>query len=316
MQNQNDERVAPIKLAVGMGIVGTVGAFGVESQLDPITIVFWRCVFGTAFMLAWCFLFRLLPDKSLSFKKLGLSAVAGTCLVLSWVAFFAGIEMTSIATATIVMHVQPFFVIVLGVLFLKETMTRDQFVWLSVAFAGLILASGIKVSEGAADETWILGVGITIFGALCYAGTAVVGKKLNTQRPEITALCQNAVGILIFAPFVQLSQVIAPASWGWLLGIGVIHSGLAWVIIYSAYPKVSIPLIAILSFVYPLVAISIDWAIYGHHLGLAQGSGMIVIALSTLGVRLGWPILPTSIFQRGVTHRVEIGPMGSGKGDV
>lgn len=311
MQNQNDERIAPIKLAVGMGIVGTVGAFGVEAQVDPITLVFWRCVFGTAFMLAWCLLYRLLPDKSLSLKTLGWSAVAGTCLVLSWVAFFAGIEMTSIATATIVMHVQPFFVIVLGVLFLKETMSRDQFVWLAVAFVGLVLASGTESIQGSADRTWIVGVGITILGALCYAGTAVVGKRLDTQRPEITALCQNAVGILIFAPFIQLGQVITPASWGWLLGIGVIHSGFAWVIIYSAYPKVSIPLIAVLSFVYPLVAITIDWALYGHPLALGQAFGMTLIVLSTLGVRLKWSVWPNSISQRG-----DIQPAGKrGAGD-
>ncbi|MBB3544659.1 hypothetical protein FHT76_007495 [Rhizobium sp. BK176] len=36
------------------------------------------------------------------------------------------------------------------------------------------MASGIKVSEVAAEKTWIMGVGITILGALCYAGTAVL----------------------------------------------------------------------------------------------------------------------------------------------
>ena len=65
-------------------------------------------------------------------------------------------------------------------------------------------------------------------------------------------------------------------------------------IIYAAYPQVSTPMIAVLSFVYPLVAILIDWRIYGHPLGPAQAAGMVLIALATLGVRLGWRLWPAS----------------------
>lgn len=48
------------------------------------------------------------------------------------------------------------------------------------------------------------------------------------------------------------------------------------------------PVIGVLTFVYPVVAIIIDWAIYGHPIGVAQGVGMVLIAVATLGVRLGW----------------------------
>lgn len=277
-----------MKLALGMAIIGTVGAFGVESGLDPVSIVFWRCVFGALFMLAWCLACGYIPDRSLSFKQLAVSAIGGSCLVLSWAAFFAGLEMTSIATATIVMHVQPFFIVMIGAFFLKEKMTRDQLLWIVVAFIGLIFASGIGTGFGAMDRTWALGVCITLAGAVCYALTAMIGKGLTSQRPEVTALCQTVMGILIFAPFVHLDQKISVPAWGWLAGIGVIHSGLAWVIIYAALPRVPTPLVAILSFVYPLVAIFIDWAIYRHPLGMPQIAGMLLIGAATLGIRLNW----------------------------
>ena len=281
---------ATIKLALGMAIAGTVGAFGVESGLDAVTIVFWRSVFGTVFLLAWCLIFGYLPDRSLSLPKLGLSAAAGSCLVLSWAAFFAAIRMTSIATTTIVFHIQPFFVVLIGALFLKERVTRDQLLWMAIAFIGVILASGIGMSSGAVDRVWMLGIGVSILGALCYAVPPILGKKLGDQRPEVTSLCQTAMGVLIFAPFVHFAQSISLPSWGWLAGIGVIHSGIAWVLIYSAYRQLSTPVIAILSFIYPIVAIVIDWAIYYHPLGLPQAAGMLLIAISTLGVRLGWRI--------------------------
>lgn len=43
------------------------------------------------------------------------------------------------------------------------------------------------------------------------------------------------------------------------------------------------PVIGVLTFVYPVVAIIIDWAIYGHPIGVAQGVGMVLIAVATLG---------------------------------
>ncbi len=86
MNASTDHRTATMKLAFGMALVGTVGAFGVEAGVDAVTIVFWRSVFGTLFLLGWCLIFGYLPDRTLSLRSLGLSAAAGSCLVLSWVA--------------------------------------------------------------------------------------------------------------------------------------------------------------------------------------------------------------------------------------
>ena len=294
MSSSSETRSGPWKLAIGMAISGTVGAFGVESGLDAVTIVFWRSVVGSVFLLAWCLVTRRLPDRSLTPGRLALTAAGGSCLVLSWAMFFAAIERTSIATTTILFHIQPFFILLIGAIVFRDRVTRDQLLWMGAAFVGLVLASGMGGATGTVDRAWLIGIGLAILGALCYAIAAVVGKQLGTQRPEITALCQTVMGIVLFAPFVRLGQPIPTASWGWLLGIGIIHSGIAWVIIYAAYPQVSTPMIAVLSFVYPLVAIVIDWRIYDHPLGPAQATGMGLIALATLGVRLGWRLWPVS----------------------
>jgi drug/metabolite transporter (DMT)-like permease len=263
----------------------------VESGLDAITIVFWRSLFGAAFLLICCPMFGYLPDRSLSARGLVRSAAAGSCLTLSWAALFAAIKMTSIATATIVLHIQPFFVVLIGALFLKEKVTPDQILWIALALVGVIFASGLGWPAEIVGQQWRLGVGIAALGAFCYAIPAVLGKNLGGQRPEVTSLCQTMMGILIFAPFVHFGQSIPLPSWGWLAGIGVIHTGVVWVMIYSAYPLLSTPVIAVMSFIYPVVAILIDWLIYGHPLGPAQLTGIALIALSTLGVRLGWRIV-------------------------
>lgn len=288
MERTSDTRFPAAKLVAAMAIIGTVGAFAVEAGLDPVTTVFWRCVFGTAFLGAWCLIRGYLPDRNLAPARLALAALGGVCMVLSWTAFFAGFAMTSIATTTIVYHIQPFFVVLIGVLFLKERITLDQIIWMAGAFIGVVLASGLVVSSGTIGTTWAAGIALTLVAALLYAIATILAKSLGQQRPEVTALCQTVVGTVLLAPFADLFRSVPTASWGWLFGIGILHTGIAYVLMYSAYPKLSTPVIGVLTFIYPLVAIVIDWVFYGHPLGAAQAFGMLLIALGTLGVRLGW----------------------------
>lgn len=288
MTDTSKARFPAANLALAMVIAGTVGAFVTESGLHPVTIVFWRCVFGAVFLFAWCLLRGYLPDRTLSLSRLALAALAGICMVLSWTAFFAGFAMTSIATTTIVYHVQPFFVVLIGVIFLKERISLDQVLWMLAAFLGVVLASGLTISHGHVDANWALGIGLTLGAAMLYAVATILAKGLGRQRAEITVLCQTVVGVVMLAPFAAVGQHIPLASWGWLAGIGVLHTGIAYVLMNSAFPRLTTPVIGVITFIYPVVAIIIDWAIYGHPLGLAQAAGMVLIALATLGVRLGW----------------------------
>lgn len=291
MQDQKDSKPAVLKLTVGLMLIGTVGAAAVATGLDPITIVFWRSVIGTAFLLVWCFATGLLPDRTITWRNLRLGAIAGTSLVLSWAAFFGGIALTSISTATILFHIQPFLILLLSAVIWKERVSRDQILWLVLAFVGVALASGLSLSASSFDQRWTTGVLLTLAGACVYAITAVAGKGLAGQRGEITTLCQTVVGSLIFLPFVNLSQQIALPSWGWLAMIGILQTGIAWVMIYSAFPFVSAPMTAVLSFVNPLTAILTDWLFFGHLIGLAQTIGLVLIVTSTLGMKLGWRLM-------------------------
>lgn len=276
------------KLVTGLMLIGTVGAAVVASGLDAITIVFWRSVIGALFLAIWCFGRKILPDSSLTYRSVWIGVIAGVSLVLSWAAFFEGILRTSISTATILFHTQPFWIVLIGAVVWKERISIAQIVWLCVAFVGVALASNLSLSANDIDERWLTGVLILLGGALVYAITAVAGKELKDQRGEVTTLIQTIAGTMIFAPFVNFDQHIALPSWGLLLMIGVLQTGVAWVLVYSALPKVTTPMIAVLSFSNPLTAIFTDWFFYDRLIGPTQTLGMGLIVLGTLGIKLGW----------------------------
>jgi drug/metabolite transporter (DMT)-like permease len=69
-------------------------------------------------------------------------------------------------------------------------------------------------------------------------------------------------------------------AWFWLAGLGLIHTGLAYALIYEGTARLAAGRIAVLQFVYPAVAILIDWCYFGETLSLAQIAGIGVMAVA------------------------------------
>lgn len=284
-----ERRTGILQLTLGMAVVGTVGVFMEESGQGPVDAVFFRCVFGALVLLAFCAARGWLHGLHLAPRQWALILFGGVCIVLNWVAFFAAIRHTSIAFATIVYHVQPFWVVLAGAVLFGERLSGQKLGWIAIAFAGLALATGTG-GEGA-DR--LFGAGLAVLASLLYTGTVLSTKALRGVRPHLTAMIHAATGIVLLAPFVGIADLPAtPGPWGWLAGLGVVHTGLVYVLMYAAYPKLPTPVIAVLAFVYPASAILSDWLVYGHQLGLGQAAGMGLIALASLAVTLGWRLWP------------------------
>jgi drug/metabolite transporter (DMT)-like permease len=120
----------------------------------------------------------------------------------------------------------------------------------------------------------------------------LIAKGLGNLRPHLLTLAQCAVGVVCLPFIAPLTAVhIGPMQWFWLVGMGVLHTGLSYVLIYGALPNLSTPIIAVLLFVYPLTAIVVDAVVYGRALSMPQLAGMVLIVVASLGVNLGWPLL-------------------------
>jgi drug/metabolite transporter (DMT)-like permease len=277
-----------LNLALSNVIFGTIGLFAVQGALPPFVTVFWRCVFATLFLLIWCLAFGYLKPAKLSAKLLLLAAIGGVGNIGSSVALFSAYGYTTIGTATIIYHIQPFFVVLIGAAVFKETVKSSEIVWIAIAFAGLVLSTGLVGTSGSGDSAWYMGVGLSLVAALLYAVGTIIGKGLAEQRPEVTTLMQTFVAALMLSPFAELLQPVPDASWKWLISLGVLHTGIAYVLMFSAYPHLRTPVIGVLAFLFPLVSILVDWLAYGKALQSVQWVGLALIMLGTLGVQLAW----------------------------
>lgn len=224
-------------------------------------------------------------------------------IVFNWVFLFESYENTSIAVATVVYHTQPFHVVLLGALLFRERLTAAKVGWIAVAFAGLVLVSGVTPGDFTGGGAYLTGIGQALLAALLYGLSTLVTMGVPPRveqrgsvtgvRPHLVALVQVLAGIPLLLPFADFGAMAGTgAGWGWLAGLGVLHTGLMYVLVYAAYAKLPTSKIAVLAFVHPAVAMVVDWAVYGHHIGLVQALGVPLIVMASLGVTSARPARP------------------------
>ncbi len=284
-----EHRSALLQLFVAEILVGSVGIFVEEGGRDPVTSVFFRCVFGALFLVAWGTwtgqLQGLLGDR----RVVRGAVVSGVLLVLNWVALFAGMARSSIGVATMVYHFFPFAMLALAALFYGERTRPADIGWSAIAFGGVALSADPLRLWREADASYVVGVALTFVAALFAGAAMMMSRRISRERPLGVVLVQCVVGIAMLAPFADYASVagIGP-HWGWLAGLGVIHSGVVYVLFYRTYPRLSVGTLAVVAFVYPGVALLLDYLVYGHALGLLQIAGVGLIVMGTLGVNLKW----------------------------
>lgn len=278
-----------ISFIVAMVLQGTLGIFVAEAKLDSVTIVFFRCAFGSLVLAAYCAWKGFFVPANFQTKNVLLAVFSGVLMVTNWIAFFEAIHRIGISVSTIVFHVQPFLVLLIGALIFRERTALAKIVWIGIGFCGLVLATGLHIGEMHMVADYATGIGYALFSALMYAGVTLTTKAMHGMRPHLTALIHCLVGILLLAFWISLSTLnISRVQWGWLAGVGMIHTALAYVLIYGALPKLKAGSIAVLTFIYPASAIGFDFLIYGHTLNLRQEVGLDLIVLAGLGVNVNW----------------------------
>ena len=276
------------EMVAAMLISGSIGWFVLVSGVSVIEVVFWRCVIGALTLLLVCACLGYLRLDLLDWAKLGLAILSGVAIVGNWLLLFQSYSRASIAISTAVYNVQPFILVMLAALFLGEKITVQKLAWLSVAFLGM-LAIVTAHGEQPGGGDYLVGIALALGAALLYAIAALIIKRLKEVPPHLMALIQVATGAVLLAPLVPWNGLpTATNAWAALVTLGVVHTGLMYVLLYGAIQKLPTAITGALSFIYPIAAIFVDWIAFGHRLGWLQWLGVAAILLAAAGLQRGW----------------------------
>jgi len=275
-----------LEMGGAMAISGTIGWFVVQSGQAALDVVFWRCAFGAATLALVCAAMGLLRGV-LTWRQAAWAALGGVAIVTNWLLLFGAYSHASISIATAVYNTQPFMLVAFGALLFGERVTLPKLGWLALAFGGMLLIVQARPGAGDAGSHYALGIAMALGAAFFWAVASVIAKRLTGTPPHLIALVQVCVGVLMLAPFANFGTLPQDSrTWLLLVTVGVVHTGLMYILLYGAVQKLPTYLQGALSFIYPVVAIAVDFIAFGHRLQPAQWLGAAAILLAAAAMNL------------------------------
>lgn len=256
---------ARLQLIITMIIFGTVGIFKSYITLPAGMIALARGAIGALFLLAILLFGKRKPNLSAIRKNLPLLVVSGGCIGLNWALLFKAIDLSSVPTATLCYYMAPLFVVTASPIVLKERLTVKKTACVLVALCGMVFVSGC-FREGLPTQNKALGILCGLGAAILYAAVIFMNKKITDITANDKTIIQLAAAAAVMVPYCCLfesrEQYVFSAQNSILtLILGILHTGIAYVLYFGALKKLPAQTTAILSYTDPVVALLLSTVI-------------------------------------------------------
>ena len=255
-RNANGRR--PVLMFISsMIIFGTIGVFRRYIPASSAFLAFSRGILG-----GLCILLFLKLKKKDHTEKIPGSAmrgliVSGALIGINWILLFEAYNHTTVAVATLCYYMQPTIVTLLSPLLFRERLTGRKAACAAVAVAGMVLVSGVL--EGARGGN-LRGVLFGLGAALFYSAVVIMNKRITGvdmyRKTTVQLLSAGAVMI----PYLLLTggfggEGFTPAAVVLLAVVGIVHTGLAYVLYFGSMDGLRVQTVAILSYIDPVSAL-------------------------------------------------------------
>jgi drug/metabolite transporter (DMT)-like permease len=187
-------------MVLGGLLLATLGVFLEQAGQHALTAVLFRCVFGAVALLVYASLSGRGTELKPTKRGLMMATATGALMTAMWASFFAAIQWTSIAVATVVFHVQPIWLVLAGVVLLGERFSALRACAVVLALMGLCLATGLWQSglpPGKPMFAW--GLGMAVLGSVCYAAVSLMAKQQRVLTSLGLTFWQCVSGALLLA---------------------------------------------------------------------------------------------------------------------
>jgi RarD protein len=275
-----------LKIIGSMLIFGSIGVFVKNINLSSMEIAFVRAVIGSGFLICASFFIR----QGISFKAIKQNALllilSGAAIGFNWILLFQAYKYTTISNATLSYYFAPVFVMILSPIVLKEKVTSIKVLCISMAMTGLFLI--LNSGGSSTDESYnhMAGILYGLSGAALYASVILMNKFIKGVGSFETTLIQlMAAGLVLLPSIIYTGALnftgINSKAWFFIAIVGIIHTGIAYLLYFTSMKELKGQTIAILSYIDPISAVIIAAIFLGETMTLIQVVGGILILGST-----------------------------------
>jgi drug/metabolite transporter (DMT)-like permease len=254
-------------------------------EVGPITLVAFRALFGLLFGVAVIFIQRVSWPRTFSawlpLLVVGLTNVAIPFFLISW-----GEKSIDSAVASILDATVPLFTILLAHFLLDDDkMTMPKVLGLVIGFLGIIVLMSKDLGSSSSS---LLGQLAVVVASMFYAGSAVYVRKTTEEVPGVVRSAGplvSAAGTMWLATFLFERPVTIPhlgITWIALLFLGVLGSGLAFVLAYYLIHEIGPTRTTMVTYLFPLGGVILGIAVLHEQLTwqVIAGATLIIASLA------------------------------------
>lgn len=273
---------AKFNIIISMIIWGSLGVFVREIDLSSIEIAFLRALIGSIFLLSVTLIGNLKIDKDLVRKNSGFLLFSGIALGVNWILLFQAMRYTTISNAILSYYFAPVFIVIFSAILFNEKITPKNLICLFVSIAGLFIIMRSNDTELLSGFNHLKGIIYGLIGAVIYAVVVILNKYIKGLSGIHVTLAQLLIATISLTPFITTINpfnffILSSRTWVFVLILGVLHTGIAYLLYFSSIKNVKGKSIAILSYLDPIVAVAISFIVLGESMNKFQIMGGLLI---------------------------------------
>ncbi|MEH7238682.1 DMT family transporter [Bacillus sp. JJ1562] len=278
---------------VVMLIFGSIGLFVKNIDLSSSEIALFRGAIGSLFLIGASFLVKQRFSFKTSKRNLVLLLLSGAALGFNWIFLFESYRYTTIANATLSYYFAPVFVMILAPFLLKEKWTWMKGLGITLAFIGLLLVVNPGGEAPIDANNHSVGIMYGLLAAAFYTSMILLNKFIKDLSDFETTIMQLLTASIVLFPYVLATQSLDYSGLGLqslslLFIVGVIHTGVAYLLYFSVLKKLKGQTIAVLSYIDPISAVIMAAIILNESMGFVQIVGGVLILGSSFISEIDW----------------------------
>jgi drug/metabolite transporter (DMT)-like permease len=244
------------------------------------TTLFYRFAISCLFVLVYL-LFKK-ENFKLKLKELVITLILGLLYGLSADCLFIGYDLLTPGIASTILFVYPVFVAIMLWIFFKEKLSKSTFIAIAITLLGVFVLS----MKDNSFKINLLGLGVSILSALCYATYMLI---VNKSKIEISGIVVTFYSMLFTAiyylckAFYNDISIIAPTDILFDLTIfALVTTVLSITCLIYAIQLIGSTPTAIMGAIEPIVAVLISVILFNEKLTLSLSLGVIFIIIGVV----------------------------------
>ena len=281
MEQKSNDRKSVWMIVSSMLIFGTIGVFRKYIPVSSAFLAFSRGILGGLCILAFIRLKNKNPGYKIPPRVLLGLVVSGALIGVNWMLLFEAYNHTTVAVATLCYYMQPTIVMLLSPLIFRERLTAKKLACAAAAVIGMVLVSGVIGGSGSRSGS-IRGVLLGLGAAVFYSSVVIMNSKIRGidayRKTTVQLLSAGAVMIpYLFLSGGFKSEGFTPSAVVLLLIVGIVHTGVAYVMYFGSKDGLRVQTVAILSYIDPVSALLFSAFLLGERLSLLSVIGAVMI---------------------------------------